>query len=702
MKLSNLILRAIFIISIISTLFAFATSILFQYNSFKTEGQYIKEEFLTLKKEEIKREVSRVHANIKHRQNLIEQEIKEKLKTRVEEAHAIATAIYSEFQGKKSDEEIKKIIVTSLKDISFNEKRSYFFINSNTGRAILFNKKPSLDINKNIWNIKDIQGNYIVRRQSELALTKGEGFVTNYFIKPDLRDNKEYPKLSFIKYFKPFNWHIGTGEYIDDMIHQTKQEILEQISNIRFGNNGYIFVNTLDRKALVYDGKKLKTPKHYGNDKLFEQQFNAQLNPEGGFLFYKFKKLNTQEAFNKVAFVKTYKEWKWIIGSGVYIDDIDTEIARKESILKNAILGQINTLLFFLLLIAVCIFLLSKKISSYINNNILHLIKSFKKASKIHKQIDTKELTFKEFIVLAKNINKTLDSRNKAESKLEDYVKIINDNVSITVTDTAGIITDVSNTFCKYSGYDRKELIGQPHSLIRHPDVPKEFYTQMWEKLESGQIWSGEIKNRNKKGQTYWVQATIQPNYEKGNLIGYTSIRHDITDKKKVEYLSITDELTQLNNRRHFNTKIEEEISRAKREDYYLSFMMLDIDYFKKYNDTYGHQAGDEALKKISAVLKEHTHRASDFAFRLGGEEFAIIFLLDNKAKSLQFANLIKNEIENLKIKHSESSISSYITASIGLVVKKGSQLSTSTALYKEADKFLYKAKARGRNNVFC
>ncbi len=702
MKLSNLILKAIFIISIISTLFAFATSILFQYNSFKNDGLYIKEEFIKVKKEEIKREVSKVHATIKHRQNLIEKEVKEKLKIRVEQAHSIATAIYEEYKSKQSDEDIKKIIVTTLKNISFNEKRSYFFINSNTGKAILFNKIPSLDINKNVWDLKDIKGNFIVRRQSELALESGEGFVTNYFIKPDLNDNIQYPKLSFIKHFKPFNWHIGMGEYMDDMLYQTKQDILEQISNIRFGDNGYIFVNTLNKKALVFDGKKLKTPKHYSNDKLFEQQLNAQKHPEGDFLFYKFKKLNTNEEFNKVAFVKTYNQWKWIIGSGVYTDDIDAEIARKEEILKNAILGQMNTVLFFLLLIAVCIFLISKKISSYININILHLIKSFKKASKIHRQIDTNNLTFKEFIVLAKNINKTLDSRNKAESKLEDYVKIINDNVSITVTDTKGIITDVSNTFCKFSGFEREELIGQPHSIIRHPEVPVEFYVQMWEKLKSGQTWSGEIKNKNKKGQTYWVQATIQPNYEKGHLIGYTSIRHDITDKKKVEYLSITDELTQLNNRRYFNTKIEEEISRAKREDYYLSFMMLDIDYFKKYNDTYGHQAGDKALKNISAVLKKHTNRASDFAFRLGGEEFAIIFSLDDNTKSLAFANLIKNEIENLKIEHKKSSISPYITASIGLVVKKGSLLSTSNALYKEADESLYKAKAQGRNCIFC
>jgi len=702
MKLSNLILKAIFIVSIISALLAFAISIFFQYNSFKNDGAYIKDEFVKFKKEEIQREVLKVHSNIKYRQNLIEQNVRAKLKDRVEQAYTIANSIYEECKDTKSTQEIQTLIVSAIKNLSYNEKRSYFFINTNKGKAILFNKIPTLKINKDVWDLKDKKGNYIVRRQSEIALTQGEGFVTNYFIKPDLNDNIQYPKLSFIKNFKPFNWHIGMGEYIDDMIYQTKQEILQEIANIRFGENGYVFVNRTDKKALVFDGAKLKKPKEYSNDKLFNDQLNAIKNKKGDFFFYEFKKLKTAQEFPKVAFVKKYDDWNWIIGSGAYIDEIDSEILRKEEILKNAILHQTNTILFFIFLIAVCVYFISKKISGYINKNILHLIKSFKKASKVHRQIDTKKLTFKEFVSLAKNINKTLDSRNEAEVKLQDYIKIVNDNVSISVTDANGIITDVSNAFCRISGYTKEELIGQSHNIVRHPDVPKELYAAMWNKIQKGLIWSGEIKNKNKKGEDYWIDAIIQANYENDVLIGYTSIRQDITNKKKVEYLSITDELTKLYNRRYFNTKIEEELNRAKREDYYISFMMLDIDYFKKYNDTYGHQAGDVALQKISDVLNKHTNRASDFAFRLGGEEFGIIFSLDDKVKSLKFANLIKNEIENLKIEHKSSNISEYVTASIGLVVKKGSLFSNSNALYKEADESLYKAKAQGRNSIFC
>ncbi|WP_428028566.1 diguanylate cyclase, partial [Arcobacter sp.] len=217
----------------------------------------------------------------------------------------------------------------------------------------------------------------------------------------------------------------------------------------------------------------------------------------------------------------------------------------------------------------------------------------------------------------------------------------------------------------------------------------------------NGIKWEGELKNLKKNGEVYWVHIAIHPNYQKGKLVGYTAIRQDITDKKRVEYLSITDELTQTYNRRYFNTKIEEEINRAKRNNYYLGFIMLDIDHFKLYNDTYGHHAGDLALQKVATILKKHTSRASDFAFRLGGEEFGILFSYKNENESLEYANLIKNEIFELKIEHTTSTVVPHITASLGLVVKKGQDIKNVQTIYKLADEALYNAKASGRNKVF-
>ena len=141
-------------------------------------------------------------------------------------------------------------------------------------------------------------------------------------------------------------------------------------------------------------------------------------------------------------------------------------------------------------------------------------------------------------------------------------------------------------------------------------------------------------------------------------------------------------------------------VGRAKRENNYFSFLIIDVDYFKQYNDTYGHQKGDLALEKVANVLKNKSNGASDFVFRLGGEEFAIITTLD-KQKAIEFANMIKNAIENLQIIHESSSISNYLTISIGLVCQKADEILNSDFIYKEADDNLYEAKRLGRNRVF-
>ena len=488
----------------------------------------------------------------------------------------------------------------------------------------------------------------------------------------------------------------------DTMIKQLEEEnksnLLKLLASYVIGKDGYIFVNTLDGKALIWDNKRLETLIKYPDEMLFQKQIDAL--KTDGFLFYKFKKPDTIKKFDKVAFVKEYKKYGWIIGTGTYLDDLEVELSRKEVIFKKSIQNQILTLVLTFILILITIFIISRKLSKYIKINIQNLTLSFEKAAKESIKINTNDLTFKEFISLANNLNSVLEVKNSTKKKLQDYINIVNENIIISSTDKQGIITDVSEAFCKISGYTKEELIGQTHNLIRHPDMSDSFYKDMWDTLLSKKEWKGEIKNKDKSGHDYWVFAIITPVLKNDDIVGFTAIRTNITDKKHIEYLSITDELTQLYNRRFFNTKIEKEINRAKRENTYLSFLIMDIDYFKEFNDTYGHQKGDFALEEVSKVLKKYTNRSSDFAFRLGGEEFGIITRLE-KEKIIEFANNIKNEIEELHIEHRESSISEYLTISIGITSRTGLDLLDSNTLYKEADDSLYLAKNKGRNCIF-
>ena len=307
-------------------------------------------------------------------------------------------------------------------------------------------------------------------------------------------------------------------------------------------------------------------------------------------------------------------------------------------------------------------------------------------------------------IIVIKNraiykINLKMEESNK---KLSKYINLVDENVLTSSTNKKGVINYVSQAFCDISGYTKEELIGNRHRIVRHPDTPKELFVEMWKTISSGKRWEGEIKNKKKNGDYYWVKAYISPIFDdKNKIIGYTAIRHDITDKKRVEEISITDELTTLYNKRYFNETFEKELNRAKRHNYAFALIILDVDYFKLYNDNYGHQKGDYVLETIGKELKHICQRSSDIAYRIGGEEFAITFTPSSKDDSINFAKLINKKIELLEIEHKFNKASSNITVSIGVYTDIGDKLLTTKEIYSLADSALYKAKAKGRNTFF-
>lgn len=303
----------------------------------------------------------------------------------------------------------------------------------------------------------------------------------------------------------------------------------------------------------------------------------------------------------------------------------------------------------------------------------------------------------KQFVVSTRDITKI----KKSEKKLKDYMELIDENIVTSSTDLNGIITHVSQAFCDLCEYTEDELIGSTHSIVRAPDMKDSVYKSMWDSIIDNKTWSGEIKNISKSGHIFWMSVSVFPIFDNDNKkVGYTSIRHNITDKKHIEKLSITDGLTSVFNRRHFNNIFPKFINMAKRKNDLVCFLMIDIDYFKDYNDTYGHQKGDDALIDIAKCIKKSLKRADDYLFRLGGEEFCIIFKAENKNYAIDFANNIRNNVENLHIPHSKNTASKYVTISLGLACKEALEIDSENSMYKESDKLLYKAKSNGRNTL--
>jgi diguanylate cyclase (GGDEF)-like protein/PAS domain S-box-containing protein len=287
---------------------------------------------------------------------------------------------------------------------------------------------------------------------------------------------------------------------------------------------------------------------------------------------------------------------------------------------------------------------------------------------------------------------------------LKQYIKIVNENVFITMADKYGNIIDISDAYCTFTGYKKEELIGKKHNIFKHPDNDSYVFKELWKTITKGIIWRGEHLNIKKNGNPFWVENSITPNVNEDNeIIGYTSIYNDITDKKEISELLITDYLTKIYNRRHFNTVFELERKRSKRAKNNLILMILDIDFFKQYNDTYGHDAGDNVLHDVSQALKNTLKRAEDFVFRLGGEEFGIITSNIDKEGVLSLAKRLRESILNLKIEHKSSEVNAFLTISVGIKIVQNTSTITQTDIYKLADEALYKAKETGRNkSVIC
>lgn len=289
------------------------------------------------------------------------------------------------------------------------------------------------------------------------------------------------------------------------------------------------------------------------------------------------------------------------------------------------------------------------------------------------------------------------------DKHIHQLMKIFDKNISILHCDKDTIVTYASSAFCQATGYEKSHINTKPLSFFECNNENINLQ-KIFKSLKSSKLtWNGEVKYRKKDNSIFWAKTFISPIYNQDNTLSkFTLFCHDITTQKMLEELTSRDAMTGLYNRRHYNEIIPKEINRAKRNKQKISFAMLDIDFFKQYNDIYGHRMGDDAIISVANALKKSLKRGGDIAFRMGGEEFCIVFTDYDNEKSLKFCEKIKDDIENLKIPHSGSKINDNLTISIGLVVSNlADEVIDELGLYTTSDNALYEAKAAGRNKVF-
>ena len=283
-----------------------------------------------------------------------------------------------------------------------------------------------------------------------------------------------------------------------------------------------------------------------------------------------------------------------------------------------------------------------------------------------------------------------------SESMIAQREHLVDQNIMIATLDPKGVVIDASNALCRFIGTTKPNVIGKPSFFFDNSDEQDELIPQIWNTVKTGKAWHGEVKRISSDGLVYWAESTVMPNMDESfHITGYTNLLQDTTSKK----LSITDKLTTLPNRRSFDEIFDRELRLAKRHGSPLTVAIIDVDYFKRYNDELGHPQGDKVLRKVATGILDCLHRPTDYAFRIGGEEFALIISGQERHQSQEFLDKIRNHIVDLQIPHPGNDISEFLTISIGAYWFEGSGDLDKNQIYSEADKALYLAKTN-RNNM--
>lgn len=271
----------------------------------------------------------------------------------------------------------------------------------------------------------------------------------------------------------------------------------------------------------------------------------------------------------------------------------------------------------------------------------------------------------------------------------------------IVITDCEGRLEWANPAFCKLTGYDAHDVLGKrPGELVKSGLQGQAFYEAMWRTILQGKTWRGEVINKRKNGELYHEELSISPVRDQtGEIRHFIGIKEDISERKRIEEelqrLARTDSLTGLFNRRVFLERLALEAARlARLETSPIALLMLDLDYFKRINDSYGHAAGDVVLRHFAQLIRTMV-RTIDLPARLGGEEFAILLPGANQTDALALAERLREKVAASSLPHEKGDIR--YTVSIGVAALCANDANSEAALHR-ADAALYSAKANGRN----
>ncbi len=673
------LISIVLLVIVIAAIFILKEKSIYQkdFNSYKAK-------LLKIKKLETQDRILKLVSQIESNEKILLQTSKENVKNLVDFAYKIIDGIYKQNRD-KDKKYIVNIIKDRLRDMRFFDNLSgYFYMYYLDGTCILLPTNPQYE-GKNLINVKDAKGTKIIKKAIEILKTKDMAFESWYWYKPGEKVMKK--KIGYFRVYKPLNIYVGSAFYVEDVIKKAKKIALDIIRSYHYGDKGYIFAYDYKGNTLNHINKNIIGKNRInivlGNRHILKEMIvGAKLNKEGFFISYiaSYDPATHKQA-RKISFIKAIPEFRWIVGTGIYISDLRNSVLKKYNLLQKELDRNIqNIILLSLIMIAILGFVMSiiaRKIKNIIEIYEDDLLKQYNK------------------IISQKRVFQLLFEKSKDGIFLGNEKKFLDCNeVAVSM----------------FGAKSKDELLKQNALTLSPKTQPdgkssKEKISYIFAVAKKEGVYRGEWLAKKLDGSIFWLEMAVT-SIDFDDKIVFHTVFKDINQRKKIEkelkkneakliYRARHDALTKLPNRFMFSEVITHEILKAKREDKKVALLFLDFDGFKYINDFYGHDMGDELLVKASQRLKEEV-RESDYLFRFGGDEFVLLFSDFNSENDI--AKIAQKLINTFSSPFFIGGHLLQIGISIGIAIYPDDGI-TSDELLRNADIAMYKAKEKGKGS---
>ncbi len=514
-----------------------------EYQDYKREVFMIRDHYIEIKKSIIKQEVQSIIRFIDYRKSIVRSKLEKELMDRTYEAYNYAINTYDKYSGTMKPPELKEVIKSFFKLSKYKEGRGYYFVIRRDG--LIEVGDDSRYEGRNARDFLDCEGQAIVKELDGVSLASGEGMIEYRWN----NSNHEgcLPKLSFVKYFAPFDWYISTGEYLDQVEAQLQNDVLQWLKDLHGSDDSYISACTFDGVVLSsYDKEDIGSNQLDRVDpnkvKIVQERIRLAGEDDGGFLEYVAPtRPTTGEPARKISFFSGVPDWRWVIGSGFYLDEVDAFVAAKKAELSRNIAKSIMYIIGFFALITGGLIAVLRHFSARINASMQALCSFFDRAANESSLVDAGAIEFKEFHRLAISANRMVRKRQKVVEDLREsearYRAIVDDQSELIcrfLPDSSIIF--VNEAFCRFFNTTRTELIGRSFLEKVHESDLDSLKKQIARLDSQNPVCSVDLRFGERHGQVQWLQWAHRAIFDyEGSLIEYQAVGRNITEQKRAE-----------------------------------------------------------------------------------------------------------------------------------------------------------------------